>query len=125
MITNMSNYPLTKEQLFVEVWDYFITGEHKQCIDDSGECVYRDEDGNGCAVGCVIPDEWYNDRIEGKFVRRLPKSLLKRLFADDEVVRFASELQTIHDNGGWRASEFTENMKRGMLELKKKHGLEC
>lgn len=35
-------------------------------------CAYRGENGTMCAVGCRIPDEMYDPKMEGQFVFSLP-----------------------------------------------------
>ena len=52
--------PENKQDAFNRVWQHFIVEKHDQCavIRDSNipKCLYR-KDGNGCAVGCMMPDE--------------------------------------------------------------------
>lgn len=63
------------------------------------QCVYRNADGNKCAVGCLIPDELYDPVMEGGTLAQqlhvMPESL-KSLFSRHLGVLM--ELQIIHDN---------------------------
>ena len=51
--------PKNKQDVLNRVWQHFIVEKHDQCstVRDSNipKCVYRNN-GNGCAVGCMMPD---------------------------------------------------------------------
>jgi len=62
----------------------------------SDECTYRSPDGRQCAAGCLIPDELYDPRIEGKPAHNeLVANILKSLGHD---VRLCLSLQRVHDD---------------------------
>jgi hypothetical protein len=69
---------------------------------DSTTCAYRGADGLKCAVGALIPDEIYNEEIEGKSITRLLISErntfpeLSKLFegVDEQLL---DGMQNIHD----------------------------
>jgi hypothetical protein len=46
--------------------------------DDTGAfvCAYRDDKGNKCAFGCLIPDEGYNETLEGHISSHLFSKML-------------------------------------------------
>ncbi len=67
--------------------------------------MYRDEEGNKCAVGQIIPDSLYNEKMEGSAIVtyqtfKLVKEfipLVEELQIDSTGVRLLSRLQSIHD----------------------------
>ena len=59
-----------------------------------GWCVYRDDEGNKCAVGALIPDEAYTPKIEDL---RLV-DIVQKFYGNDAVFTFLRDAQrTIHD----------------------------
>lgn len=86
-----------------EVYDKIVThlrAQGKKAILDNGVCVYR----LGClkcAIGCLITDEEYDERMEGGGVRDLiwndftPKRIMDLL---NEHYALCLEMQRIHDN---------------------------
>lgn len=54
---------MNKQQLFDKVATHLLT-QMKQSKDGQS-CVYRSPNGNKCAVGCLITDEYYSRRLEG------------------------------------------------------------
>jgi hypothetical protein len=84
--------------------------ENRDADPSSNTCMYRGTDGMKCAIGCLIPDEVYEPRMEKHGVGRLldgfPQigKLLGVEEPDDRY--FLAELQEIHDvslPGEWRA----------------------
>jgi hypothetical protein len=63
-------------------------------------CSYRDENGNACAVGCLIPDNAYDPSFENAGIAGLyPNSELQALFGDEGVFYgYLQETQDAHDN---------------------------
>lgn len=50
-----------------EIFDGVLAHLRKQAkasLNTRGKCAYRGEGGTACAVGCLIPDELYDPRIE-------------------------------------------------------------
>jgi hypothetical protein len=60
---------MTKQEIFDHVLTH-LRKQGKPAINetDSGEdiCAYRTDDGLKCAVGCLIPDDKYNEDLEGR-----------------------------------------------------------
>lgn len=56
-------------------------------------CAYRGKNGTKCAAGCLIPDELYSPKIEGKCSTH---SDVKELLKDHNTM-LVSSLQNIHD----------------------------
>jgi len=59
----------------------------------NGTCLYRGPNGLKCAAGCLIPDELYEARMEGKIVSA---SILNKVFKDYNIDLIGS-LQKCHD----------------------------
>jgi len=60
------------------------------------QCAYRDDRGFKCAIGCLIPDDKYDPKMEGKnirYLRRAHPSLLPKVDS-----KFLTELQRAHDS---------------------------
>ena len=72
-------------------------------------CRYRGEEGRSCAVGCLIPDERYNDIIEGGSVESW--RVQEILYAMDlqDHVKILSRLQHVHD--GFEVIEWRNKLK--------------
>jgi hypothetical protein len=79
-------------------------------------CQYRGSGGRMCAIGCLIPDDKYNDTYEGLVVPkredigyddegRLFRTLQECIGAEtDEDIDFLRALQVVHDGsepGSW------------------------
>lgn len=52
--------PTGNQDFFNRIWQHFVVEKHPVCRMPSGRCLYR-IDNNGCAVGCVIPDNLAKD----------------------------------------------------------------
>ena len=60
------------------------------------QCAYRTDPGLKCAIGCLIPDDKYDPKIEGKSIRylqRIHPNLLPKVESE-----FLIALQRAHDN---------------------------
>jgi hypothetical protein len=56
---------LANQEIFDRVAVHLLT-QNEQCRElGGGTCVYRDDYGHSCAIGCLIPDEIYDSVIEG------------------------------------------------------------
>lgn len=69
------------------------TGRAKQ----DSVCVYRTDDGRGCAVGCLFTDDEYSPNMEGKNVNAL---MVRGLLPDRLAphILLLSRLQGLHDD---------------------------
>lgn len=59
------------------------------------QCAYRTDQGLKCAIGCLIPDDKYDPKMEGKDIRYLQRvhpNLLPKVES-----KFLTELQIAHD----------------------------
>jgi hypothetical protein len=86
--------PGTTQEIFDKVAAHLLTQKTRA----SGEftCMYRGKNNTKCAVGCLIPDEFYDRNLE---------NLPARLLVQKEVMKLATpsaqdilyKLQVIHD----------------------------
>src|SRR5688500_10288568 len=80
-----------------EVVDFVVNhlkNQKGQAIDNEGglsQCKYRTPEGKTCAVGCLVPDYVYDERMEGHSISVLADytNLLRFLGAE---VRYSGEL---------------------------------
>lgn len=89
-----------------EIFDKVVTHLYKQgkpCRNENG-CLYRDNEGNSCAIGCLISDENYNPIIEshGMFATSVQRILCKEIgnITNDDI-DFLNILQCMHDGELW------------------------
>lgn len=90
---------LDEKQIMRKVMKHFAKQKHRAMaqasapFEDSAVCRYRTEDGEMCAIGCLIPDDQYYPEIEGKSV----DTSLIFSFPNATMIVVAS-LQECHDN---------------------------
>jgi hypothetical protein len=88
----------TLQSVFDKVATHLLSQNEKS--EHDGECLYRDEKGNKCAVGCLIPDNLYSPEIEGAGVLdgHIAGILSKSIVGYDTVVEdLLFHLQDLHD----------------------------
>ena len=54
---------MTEQEIFDSVLAH-LRKQGRASVNGQGKCAYRGEGGTSCAVGCLIPDELYDSRIE-------------------------------------------------------------
>jgi len=84
--------PTTPQEIFDTVAKHLFEQGKPALSSSGGMCVYRGKNGLKCAAGILIPDEMYNDDMEGRTIEEtfLPDNLHKS-------VDLIMELQEIHD----------------------------
>ena len=86
-------------EIFKRIAEHLRTQGRPAYAEDNWSCRYRAESGLSCAVGCLIPDELYNPRFEGKAAPAVINSLYKSGLADwREHTNLLEALQELHDN---------------------------
>lgn len=87
-----------------EIFDKVYTELFKQgvpSVDPYGTCLYRGPNGTKCAVGHLIPDELYDEKMNKLGVDSLPDSVLQYIGANSEnsfgVLSLLRYLQDVHD----------------------------
>lgn len=109
---------ITNQEIFNKAWQAFIV-EKRELSHDAGDCLYRGYDGQRCAIGLCIPDDYYHPEMEGLNVDELEESFDIR-FENPEFAMTA-QLQ-LHD----RYIEDTniDNMREDYIDLAKEYGLD-
>jgi hypothetical protein len=80
--------------------------QNKRAVNANGDCVYHSKDGTMCAVGCLIPDEYYSATLENRCLgdRVLYEALEKSLDTTHELMfkqrtlSMLRTLQRVHDS---------------------------
>lgn len=84
---------ITKQEAF----DTMLTHLREQrlpAIDQTLACLYRDPNGYKCAVGCLIPDDLYNDSLENQPM----EEIVEHIGMNPEIASFLRAAQTqMHD----------------------------
>jgi hypothetical protein len=106
--TQVARYPTMRDlermddqAIFDYVARHLLTQGRRATPVEGIGCLYRGPDGRSCAIGCLIPAEYYHPVIEGIGVRDLTGRLLcgvpslGRWFADHLALLVS--LQGIHD----------------------------
>ena len=89
-------YLMTNQEIFNKVYKHLLSQRlRSEAIDG---CRYR-INGLQCAIGCLIPDKFYNPKMEGKSISGALKQFpgLRKLF-NKENVDLLTSLQILHDN---------------------------
>ncbi len=118
--------PMNKQAIVDWVYK-FLVKQGEPSIAGGGMCRYKDDRGNRCAIGCLLPDDdpilGLNTSITALLTSDTPnaKRLWKVLGIDNEVdVQFLSELQQTHDYAATdrrEALNWTTILRRRFLAL--------
>lgn len=123
----------TRKELFQQVVNH-LGKQRATSMSDTGDCMYRNDAGLMCAVGCLINEDLYDPRFEGVSVRTLSAvrydgvdpydvtALLEALegsgvdVSDRDTTSMLIDLQRLHDNSAsW--SEMGMESLRTQLSL--------
>lgn len=88
---------VTQQEIFTRVASHLLAQNRRSFL--HGRCAYRGDNGDMCAVGCLITDEAYTPNLEGCTVGKA--SVIRALEASGisvEHTGFLAELQEFHDN---------------------------
>jgi len=127
-----------------EIYDKVLFGLRKQghasaMYDEHGEfesCAYRGDNGDRCAVGMLIPDEIYNQEIEGLGLysivnsedfcestppfTRMRVAMLRQILKESGIkknqLHFVRELQIAHDDGLNHSTKLFEERMQGIAK---------
>lgn len=91
----MNPKPLTLQEAFNQVWDWFVVQGNPQSTTDHGEpiCQYRGPNGAKCAAGVLLTDEEYKPSMEGSSFQANEWGLHRFRHIEVEVGR----MQCMHD----------------------------
>ena len=87
---------MTKQETF----DLVVNGLREQgrkSLGPDGDCAYRSCDGLKCAVGMIIPDELYDEGMEGIGVGMLAREFPSLMPTVSPNIDILEHLQSIHD----------------------------
>ena len=111
---------MSPQEIFNIVVQHLIS-QGKRATDTSGTCQYHAPNGTKCAVGCLIPDNYYTTEMEGCTAYEISEYLPKNLQDNIELI---SGLQSIHDiQSNWNSVGLTYSAMFRLEELAKKFSL--
>lgn len=86
-----------KQELFDRISKHLLN-QNKRSTDHRGDCRYRGDNGLKCAVGAIISDKKYSEKIEGCTV--YTSSVIECLpvrYQGVGSINFIGKLQRLHD----------------------------
>jgi hypothetical protein len=98
---------MTKQRIFNKVVNHLLT-QGKQSV-DGDHCRYYSQNGNKCAVGCLIGKKYYRGGMEGMTVGKLIDSYKLPEYFDTHV-KLLCNLQRIHDS--WPVEQWRDVLSR-------------
>ena len=107
----MTKY-LTNQEIFNKVSNHLIA-QGKPSVSKNGNCLYRGPRNLKCAIGCLIPDEFYKKSIEGAGTDILFENypdMMKAAKLKMQSETLLDKLQTVHDS--------LEDFERLKIDLK-------
>ena len=129
---------MTKQEVFDKVATHLLKqGEKAEYSTEFGEpiCAYRTSEGLKCAVGCLIPDDLYEERLEnlpaaafvlprGEHMDRFNDASValevgKKIGLTSEHMSILGSLQNIHD------VYITKNWRTVLQELAENYNLDA
>lgn len=109
---------MTRQEIFDKVVAHFAV--QREVAAEYGMCMYRTPDGRKCAIGALIPDEVYSQRLEDKSVDTLflefPDIMRASGLSDDDS-RFLFALQHAHDRCTFSNEPFLNYFSHSMRLL--------
>ncbi len=89
---------MTAQEIFDTVARHLLTQKAESFLEQKmGACAYRGGKGRKCAIGCLIPDEAYDPKMEGLAVDILIKNYPAAIPNARGNAQFLIDLQRIHD----------------------------
>lgn len=86
-----------KQELFDRISKHLLK-QNKRSTDHHGDCRYRGDYGLKCAVGAIISDKKYSEKIEGVNVYyEYVISCLPVRYRGKSSIDFLNKLQKLHD----------------------------
>ena len=95
--------PTDKQEIFDTVATHLLKQNAKSVSPyDNKRCYYRGKDGLKCAIGCLIPDELYDENLECHTVFELLADFPDRfdMWLDCSIASLLNDLQRVHDTDG-------------------------
>lgn len=92
---------MNKQEVFDKVATHLLTQKRQAWDEQTNGCVYRASNGDKCAIGCLIPDQFYSPEFEQLFLENLAErypSLLSDIGLGTIPVVFLADIQCVHDD---------------------------
>jgi len=112
-----------------EIFDTVAThlfNQGKQSYDNH-KCLYRGPNGTKCAVGCLLPDRYYQESMDWGWGGMNVRALIERNYKvptwfkpNVDLLYF---LQLVHDDMGGRNWKSTQNMKKALNKVAVRYNL--
>ena len=99
---------MTKQEIFDKVATHLLTQKKRSYASNS--CAYRGDYGGMCAVGVLISDEFYDEKMEGSPVKDLINDFPKACKDFSDEGSLLQALQDIHDV--WPAYEWSMRLRK-------------
>lgn len=86
-----------KQEIFDKVSEHLLK-QSRRSMNERGCCLYRGLDNTMCAIGCLIPDEYYNSKLESNSIEYNCSNdeFIGKLFETTKL-SFLTSLQVVHD----------------------------
>lgn len=107
---------MDRQDVFDRVARHLLRQGRKAEDPETKICRYRASDGSKCAIGCLIPDEKYEDWMEGNVIRNLVEDDRFPFpeWRGDSNGEFLQRLQRIHDS--YTTDKWAEKLQAFALE---------
>lgn len=123
---------MTNQEIFDKVAAH-LKQQGFSATDGYGHCRYRGPNGSMCAVGCLIPDEYYCPSMEGLGVAYLQgnNELFQeftrktKLYSNNQTLNLLSMLQEIHDQAAPHDLNWLDYVRVRLQDLASKFDLHC
>ena len=116
---------MTRQEIFDKVVAHFAV--QREAAAEYGTCMYRTPDGRKCAIGALIPDEVYSQRLEDKSVGTLllefPDIMMASGLSDGDSW-FLCDLQAVHDSNAFSDKPFLNYFSHSMRLLADRYKLD-
>lgn len=101
---------MTDQEVFNTVWNHIIQ-QGKPSLDKFGSCLYRGENGEMCAAGVLLPEDYVE---EGTPADEIP------YIVENFNVKLVQKLQDSHDRfADFEGQVFVENFKESARKVAK------
>ena len=111
----------SKQEIFEYVIKFLIKQGKRSYNENGGECMYRNPEGLMCAIGCILSDDVYSPKMEGKRVNYLIETYkhIPKYIKDNKY--FLIYLQYLHDcTANWGINGLR---KKVIVDFAKRHDL--
>ncbi len=104
----------TRQEIFDLAWNGLKAQGFERARHKIGGCAYRDEAGRRCAIGHCIPDDAYEDELEGPIGR----DVLDAANISQADLEFCRNLQRRHDY-----ADGPKDMADGLIQFARDNAL--